>query len=212
MSRTVTQRVERSDSWLFCTADYTATHPFSMYANGGFSYGGDPSVADPYEQYGVVLMDGELTFRSSYVIFPERRNVHGKLFGGFVMAQAYNLALYTSKVFARGGAVEPLGIDEAVFLQPISIGDLVTFTARLVHATQHTCRVFVTVEVRDAADPGRLPLRSNRLIFPFAAKSPPGAVLPNTYREMLMHIEAERRWEAEGPTEEWAQAVLSQGR
>lgn len=119
------------------------------------------------------------------------------------------LRFHRPQVFARGGPVEPLGIDEAVFLQPISIGDLVTFTARLVHATEHTCRVFVTCEVRNAADPGRLPLRSNRLIFPFAAKSPPGAVVPRAYSEMLMHIEAKRRWEAEGPDEEWARAVLS---
>lgn len=41
---------------------------------------------------------GDLTFSSSFVIFPESRNVHGKLFGGYVMAQVYNLALFTAKV------------------------------------------------------------------------------------------------------------------
>lgn len=155
---------------------------------------------------------GDLTFRSSFVVFPENRNVHGKLFGGFVMAQAYNLALYTTSVFARGTAVVPLGIDEAVFLQPISIGDLVTFTARLVHATEQTCRVFVTVEVRAAADPARLPLRSNRLIFPFAARAPPGGVVPHTYGEMLMHLDAVRRHATEGPSEETALALLASAR
>jgi len=30
---------------------------------------------------------GQYTFRSSFVVFPEKRNVHGKLFGGFVVAQ-----------------------------------------------------------------------------------------------------------------------------
>ncbi len=125
------------------------------------------------------------------------------------MAQAYNLARYTTSVYARGGAVVPLGLDEAVFLQPISIGDLVTFTARLVHATSHTCRVFVTVEVRDATDPSRLPLRSNRLIFPFAARAPPGGVVPHTYREVIMHVDAARRHATEGPSEEWALDLLA---
>ena len=59
---------------------------------------------------------GDYTFRSSFVIFPEDRNVHGKLFGGYVMSQAYNLALYAVKIFARSGRddvqnVVPLGIN-----------------------------------------------------------------------------------------------------
>ena len=68
--------------------------------------------------------------------------------------------------------------------------------------------IFVTVEVRDPADPGRRPMRSNRLIFPFAAKAPPGGVVPQTYRDTLMHVNAARRYAAEGPSEETAQRLL----
>ena len=43
----------------------------------------------------------DATFRSSFVVYPEQRNCHGTLFGGFVAGQAYNLA-------SRGGvAVAP---------------------------------------------------------------------------------------------------------
>jgi acyl-CoA hydrolase len=111
---------------------------------------------------------GQFTFRSSFVAFPEQRNVFGKVFGGFVAGQAANLATYAATFFVRGAPLVSLGVDEAVFLQPIAIGDMVTFTARVAHASHNTCRVFVTVEVRDPLDPGRLPKRSNRLIFVFA--------------------------------------------
>lgn len=97
-------------------------------------------------------------------------------------------------------------------IKPIGIGDLVTFTAKVVHCTSNTCRVIVTVEVccrrlifncntntattattatnyhrhklppvtttcrhtqvRDPADAGRLPTRSNRLLFAFALDNP----------------------------------------
>ena len=40
-----------------------------------------------------------------------------------------------------------------------------TFKARVVHATQSTFRIFVTVDVRDPMDPSKLPARSNRLMF-----------------------------------------------
>lgn len=166
----------------------------------------------------------EYTFRSCFVIFPEDRNLHGKLFGGYVMSEAYNLALYAVKFFARSGrhdthSVVPLGIDEAVFHQPVSIGDLVTFTARVVHATEYTCRVFVTVQVLDPTDAKRLPQRSNRLGFVFCSQTPRECkadgcsfILPNTYSEVLMQVEASRRHKVEGPSENEARAILEEAR
>ena len=47
-----------------------------------------------------------------------------------------------------------------------------TFTARVVHATPNTCRVFVAVESRNPSDPSRQPTRSNRVIFAFATQDP----------------------------------------
>lgn len=108
--------------------------------------------------------------------------------------------------------------------QPVSIGDVVSFTARLVHVTQHTCRVFVTVQVLDPTDPLRLPERSNRLVFLFAVAEPPthcrqdGSgddgcfILPQSYPEVLMQVEAQRRHDVEGPTDDEAYRILQQAR
>lgn len=163
---------------------------------------------------------GAYTFRSSAVIFPEHRNVHGKLFGGYVLSEAYNLALYATKFFAQSGQsdvhkVVPLGLDEAIFHQPVSIGDLVSFTARVVHATRYTCRVVCTVKVLDPTCPTRSPSRSNRLTFVFAATTPlehktAPFVVPETYPEVLLHVEAARRHAVEGPTEDEARVILEQ--
>jgi acyl-coenzyme A thioesterase 9 len=152
----------------------------------------------------------DFTFRSSTIIYPENRNVHGKLFGGFVMGEAQNLAQYTATCFAKGAPIVPLGIDEAIFLQPISIGDLVTFTARLVHATNQTCRVLVVVEVRDPADTSRDPLRSNRLMFVFGGANFRTGVLPDRYGEILMQIDAKRRHQEEGPTDADVTRILNE--
>ena len=148
----------------------------------------------------------DATFRSSFVVFPEQRNVHGKLFGGFVMEQAYTLAAYAVRFFARGGAVVPLGIDDAVFNAPVNIGDCVSFCARVVHKTAETCRVNVSVEIRDPAAPHLPPKKSNRAVFVFAARSP-ALLVPETYSEVLMHIDAARSSAAEGPDDAWAAAL-----
>lgn len=151
----------------------------------------------------------DYTFRSSTVVYPENRNMHGKLFGGFVMEEAAKLAQYTATFFAQGEPVMSFGLDEAVFHQPISIGDLVTFTARCVHSTPHTCRVLVIVEVRNAKEPHVVPVRSNRLLFIFGAKKELRPdILPQTYGEMLMHIDSKRRYAVEGPTKDEVLAML----
>jgi len=155
----------------------------------------------------------DFTFRSSHVIYPEQRNVHGKLFGGYTMEQAQNLAQYAAAFLAQGNPIFPLGIDEAIFMQPIAIGDLITFCARIVHSTAHTCRVLVTVEVRDPADRDRVPKRSNRLMFLFASDHfPSHPVVPETYSEILMHIDAKRRYAVEGPTDNEVAHILNEAR
>ena len=151
----------------------------------------------------------DYTFRSSTIIFPESRNVHGKLFGGFVMEESEKLAQYTARFFAGGRHVVPLGIDEALFHQPIAIGDCVTFTARLIQSTGFACRVLVVVETRDPTDPSRVPLRSDRLMFVYGGSDLP-QVIPETYSEILMHVDARRRQTVEGPSQEYVESILAE--
>lgn len=183
----------------------------------------------PEERESIQLVSDH-TYRSSLVVYPESRNVHGKSFGGFVVEKSHSIAQYAVNFFLHSGETKnstptsasegvilkrpvPVGLDEAVFLQPISIGDHVTFTARVVHSTPLLCRVIVVVEVRNPADRDRPPLRSNRLSFLFvtsAAKEPYfPTIVPDTYSEILMHIDACRRYATEGPTEEYIEHLLS---
>lgn len=145
----------------------------------------------------------EHTHTTSLVVFPEHRNVHGNAFGGFVTAHAFDLAYFAARFYTKGEPFAAIGLDEAVFLSPVKVGDSITFTARVVHAADATFRVFVTVGVLDTAAPHQLARRTNVLRFVFAVdpESPAAkrAVLPRSYREILMHVEAARRHAVEGP-------------
>ena len=140
------------------------------------------------------------THSSVAVVFPEKRNVHGKAFGGFVASSAYDLAYYAARYFVRGAPFVPVGLDEALFMRPVAIGDMVRFKASVVHAGDDgVFRVAVTMGVTDPTDPARWPTRTNRLMFIFAT-SPRDCprVLPRTYGEVLMHVDAARRHTSEG--------------
>mmetsp|Transcript_15780 Transcript_15780/g.31447 ORF Transcript_15780/g.31447 Transcript_15780/m.31447 type:complete len:463 (+) Transcript_15780:87-1475(+) len=153
----------------------------------------------------------DFTFQSSTIIFPESRNVHGKLFGGFVMEESQSLAQYCATFFAKGKPIIPLGIDEAVFLSPIRIGDMVTFEAKVVHSSANTCRVTVNVDVKDPADRHKVPKRSNRITFVFGGSNFPG-ILPETYSEMLEYIDAKKLYEVEGPTDAEVEYIIKECR
>ena len=130
------------------------------------------------------------------------------MFGGWVAGAAFDVAYYAAKFFAAGRPFLPLGLDDATFLQPVRVGDLVRFEARVVHAAIGTFRVAVTVGVVDATDPGRAAQRSNNLMFVFATDRTEEAavtILPETYSEVLQQVGAARRHAVEGPSEKmWA--------
>ena len=90
----------------------------------------------------------------------------------------------------------------------MSIGDHVTFIARVVHSTRRTCRVVVTVEVRDPCDRNSIPKRSNRITFLFGGEDFPDKILPNTYPEILMQVDAQRRSLVEGPMDAEVDQIL----
>ncbi len=89
-----------------------------------------------------------------------------------------------------------------------------TFTARVVYSTIRTCRVIVIVEVRNLNDRNSPPLRSNRLSFLFGGGGngfPDGGIVPDSYREILMHVDAKRRAAVEGPLDEEVEKILNEG-
>mmetsp|Transcript_11185 Transcript_11185/g.36959 ORF Transcript_11185/g.36959 Transcript_11185/m.36959 type:complete len:453 (+) Transcript_11185:3-1361(+) len=140
-----------------------------------------------------VVAVAEHTHSDAFVVFPESRNVHGKTFGGYALAQAFDLAYFAASSFVGPGKnrFAPLGLDEANFLHPVSIGDHIKVTARVVHSCVDTGVFRVSVFITQLG--GNLQ-RTNFLRFVFAAEPHTiDAVLPETYEEILGHVSAARR-------------------
>ena len=70
---------------------------------------------------------------------PQERNRAGKIFGGFLMHEAYELAYATAASYAAmsngaGGVVGAptvMALDDVTFTKPVSIGDVVIFSAKV---------------------------------------------------------------------------------
>lgn len=81
---------------------------------------------------------------------PADTNAHGTIFGGWVMAQV-DLAGSVAAVERAQGSVVTVAVNSFVFKQPVFVGDLVSFYARVLKVG----RTSVTVDVEVFAQRAR---------------------------------------------------------
>ncbi|PNH06307.1 Acyl-coenzyme A thioesterase 9, mitochondrial [Tetrabaena socialis] len=137
---------------------------------------------------------------NTFVCQPQHRNTHGRVFGGFLMRRAYELAFATSYMFGGARPVFQL-VDEITFSRPVDVGDLLRLTSTVVHAKQldeRRGRVVVEVEARVTKPEAVESFVTNTFTFVYNLESPPGApplriksVLPTCDEEAL------RRWRSQ---------------
>ena len=70
---------------------------------------------------------------NTFVAQPQQRNLSGRIFGGFLLRRAFELAFATTYVF--GGARPHFKqVSDMNFLRPVDVGDLLRFRARVLNA------------------------------------------------------------------------------
>jgi acyl-CoA thioesterase YciA len=92
--------------------------------------------------------DAELVLR--VIPMPGDSNANGDIFGGWVMAQV-DLAGAVLPVRIAKGRIATVAVNEFVFKQPVSVGDLLSFYARITRIGRTS--VTVNVEVWAERDP-----------------------------------------------------------
>lgn len=148
-----------------------------------------------------VITTEETRTENIFVAQPQQRNLSGRIFGGFLLRRAFELAFATAYVF---GGARPFfkQVSDMDFLRPVDIGDLMRFRARVLYAkASETGRPCVDVEVEAlVTKPEAVTTEvSNTFMFKFyvgggvpgavdgVVAKPPKRVLPKS-REEAAHI------------------------
>ncbi|KAI5386802.1 hypothetical protein KIW84_073085 [Lathyrus oleraceus] len=76
-----------------------------------------PALAD---RNSILMKDTYL--QNSFICQPQQRNIHGRIFGGFLMRRAFELAFSTAYAFA-GAAPHFLEVDHVDFFKPVDVGN-----------------------------------------------------------------------------------------
>jgi acyl-coenzyme A thioesterase 9 len=162
---------------------------------GGGGGGGGPPMC---------LMMEDTLLTSSEITMPQDRNVHGKVFGGWLMRRAFETA-WAAGWRATGALPKFLALDDISFDHPVEVGTLVRFDARLDYslgAGSKTYGVSVSTTMSRPHEAADAELRRGRLTNTFHFCFHVGddiavlpRVYPRTYAEAMQWIEAHRRME-----------------
>ncbi|KAG8369399.1 hypothetical protein BUALT_Bualt14G0007100 [Buddleja alternifolia] len=111
--------------------------------------------------------------QNSLMCQPQQRNIHGRIFGGFLMRRAFELAFATAYSFA-GSAPCFLEVDHVDFLKPVDVGNFLRFKSCVLYTElENPVQPMINVEV--VAHVMRPELRSsevsNKFYFTFTVHS-----------------------------------------
>ncbi|KAL6548689.1 Acyl-coenzyme A thioesterase 4, mitochondrial [Orobanche gracilis] len=85
--------------------------------------------------------------QNSLMCQPQQRNIHGRIFGGFLMRRAFELAFATAYSFA-GSAPCFLEVDHVDFLKPVDVGNFLRFNSCVLYTElENLTRPMINVEV-----------------------------------------------------------------
>ncbi|KAJ3211219.1 Acyl-coenzyme A thioesterase 9, mitochondrial [Clydaea vesicula] len=158
----------------------------------------DPSYHIPKPAEVVWMKD---TIKQNLLIcMPQHRNIHGNIFGGYLMRVAYELAFTTSTIFAK---TRPnfTSLDDIVFKKPVPIGSFLSLTSQIVYTDMETNSFQVKVKA-DVINPTKdyQDQVDNTNIFWFRFKLDDDIalqrVIPRSYDESIRYLEGKRRSES----------------
>lgn len=150
-----------------------------------------PSLADS----NAILMS-HTQMQNTLIAQPQVRNLSNKIFGGFLMRRAFELAF--SNAYSFGGEwPQMLEVDNITFNAPVNVGDLLSFNSRVIYSlpdggdlddiTHHSSKPLVMIEVECYVMEPEIAKAhlSNRFYFTFVlpTKETCRKVLPGTLEE-----------------------------
>jgi len=178
------------------SAEAEALHSFYLKA-GQYEDGYIPSLSHQPERVWV----SDTTIEKSQLMFPQSRNAHSKIFGGYLMRLAYELGFANATLFCRG-PVRFLSLDKISFAKPVSIGSILRLRSTIIHSTaseKYPAIVHVRVEANVVDVSTGLEETTNDFRFTWVVEDGPRLsrnVVPKTYEESMLWLEGRRTLDA----------------
>ena len=124
---------------------------------------------------------------------PEHRNRFNKIFGGFIMRQAFELAWANAYVYSKEMPIIQY-MDDILFQKPVEIGSLLYFNSQVCYTQDKYVQIRVSAEVVDPKT-GHLSVTNVfQYTFSFLNDLIPAKIIPKTYHEAIMYLDGRRHF------------------
>ncbi|KAE9400877.1 Thioesterase/thiol ester dehydrase-isomerase [Gymnopus androsaceus JB14] len=125
------------------------------------------ALHENYLKFGELVPMGKTRIEKCMLMFPQERNVHQKIFGGYLMRLAYE------------GRVRFLALDEISFKLPVPIGSILRLTSVVLYDEIHVGVQANVVDIKTGTEKTTNEFRFTK-------------VVPKTYREAMLWLGARR--------------------
>lgn len=88
------------------------------------------------------------------ICYPVKRNLYGKIFGGYLMRTAYETALSNASILSKC-TPQVMAADSVVFRKSVEIGSLLLLSSQVCYSTNSFMQLSVNAEVLDVANDKR---------------------------------------------------------
>ncbi|KIY51616.1 Thioesterase/thiol ester dehydrase-isomerase [Fistulina hepatica ATCC 64428] len=143
---------------------------------------------------------GDTQLEKCMLMFPQERNTHNQIFGGYLMRLAYELGFANASLFTRGH-VNFLSLDGISFARPVPIGSILRLTSYVLHSSSSPeyptlVHIGVTAAVVDVETGSEQTTNEFRFTWCRGDGQPLArVVVPKTYREAMLWLEGKRALE-----------------
>ncbi|PIK48292.1 putative acyl-coenzyme A thioesterase 9, mitochondrial [Apostichopus japonicus] len=129
--------------------------------------------------------------KNALLCFPQERNIHNKIFGGYLMRQATEIA-YTNAVLFCRGRVFIRAIGNIQFKKPVEIGSVIFYSSEVAFTEDKFLQIRVHTEVEDVKS-GK---RDTTNVFHFTIESDSALprVIPKSYGESMLYLAGRRQF------------------
>ncbi|CCM02110.1 uncharacterized protein FIBRA_04187 [Fibroporia radiculosa] len=140
---------------------------------------------------------GDTRLEKCMMMFPQERNVHQKIFGGYLMRLAYELGFANSVLFT-GCHVLFVSLDGISFAKPVPIGSILRLTSHILHTSSSEqfpglIHVGVQANVVDVSTGKEQTTNDFRFTWCTDRSIPlTRKVVPKTYKEAMLWLEGRR--------------------
>ena len=88
----------------------------------------------------------ETEFRSTIYMHRQMRNIHGKVFGGYMMREGFEIAFIVASLFSKQAWPVFKGISDVDFIKPTPIGSIVQFRSWVLFSDPKSGLFYVQVD------------------------------------------------------------------